>query len=336
VSRLAVVLDDYSLGTLPGLGEALAQSGALVLRSFRGMPNPQLLRRMPECQGAAVVGGPDRRGLIARLETATATLAAPVIAALPPGVAPTPELCGPGVVDVIPAGTARAAERVALMAAVPIVTRGARLVSSAPAVRPRPGPTSASSPPAARDWDLAEGAPQRVIGIASSTGGVWVLARLLGALRGRETVLIAQHLEGEFVPFFAEWLTSVSGMRTVVVSDPVPLEPGTAYLPAGGLDLHLDGERAASAAPISRFVPCADRLLRSLARTFGPRAAAAVLSGMGSDGAEGAAEVWRAGGRAVCQLPSTAVVPSMPESALRRAPGMIAVAPDALAEALVA
>ena len=332
--RLAVVLDDYALAALPGLGEGLARSGALVFRSFRGMPNPQLLRRMSDCQGAAVVGGPDRRGLVARLETATATLAAPVIAALPPGVAPTPDLRGPGVVDIVPAGTARAAERVALMAAVPIVRGGAR--TGAAASSAGPGMTSTSTPEPGRYPARRE--PERVIGVASSTGGVWVLARLLGALagRGREAVLIAQHLEGDFVPFFAEWLASVSGMHTAVVRDPVPLEPGTAYLPAGGLDLHVDGGRAASAPPVSRFVPCADRLLRSLARAFGPRAAAAVLSGMGSDGAAGAAEIWRAGGCAVCQLPSTAVIPSMPESALRRAPGIAALPPDALAEALVA
>ncbi len=333
MSRLAVVVDDYALAALPGLDGALAGAGALVLRSFRGLPNPQLLRRMPGCRGAAVVGGSDRRSLVARLETATATLGAPVIAALPRGVAPARDLRGPGVVDLVPAGTARAAERIALMAEVPIVTGGSRLVAStstAGAIEAPPR-TAAPSTPAGR-------APERVIGVASSTGGVWVLARLLGALagRGREAVLVAQHLEADFVPFFAEWLASVSGVRTVLVSDPVPLEAGAAYLAAGGLDLYVEDGRAASGAAVSRFVPCADRLLRSLARAFGPRGAAAVLSGMGSDGASGAAEVWRAGGQVVCQLPSTAVVPSMPESALRHAPGIAALPPEALAEALVA
>ncbi len=330
MSRLAVVLDDYALAALPGVDEALARTGALVLRSFRGLPNPQLLRRMPECRGAAVVGGPDRHGLVARLETATATLASPVIAALPRGVPPAPELRGPGVVDLLPAGTARAAWRVALMAEVPIVRGG--VARAAPAKADRPDPEMAVI---ARSAGCA---PERLIGVASSTGGVWVLARFLAALteRRREAVLVAQHLEGDFVPFFAEWLASVSGMRTVVVREPVPLEAGTAYVAAGGLDLHVDGGRAASGPATSRFVPSADRLLRSIAHAFGPRGAAVVLSGMGCDGAEGAAEVWRAGGRAVCQAPTTAVVPSMPEAALRRAPGMIALPPEALAAAVVA
>lgn len=336
MSRLAVVLDDYALAALPGVDDQLARSGALVMRSFRGTPNPHLLRRMPECRGAAVVGGPDARGLVARLETATATLAVPVIAALPPGVAPAPHLRGPGVVDLVPAGAGRAAERIALMAAVPIVTGAARVAMSALARPSRPVSSSAASVSAGST--PSSGAPLRVLGIASSTGGVWVLARLLGALAGRqrEAVLIAQHLEGDFVPFFAEWLTSVSGMPIVVVSEPVLVAPGKAYIAAGGLDLLVEGDHAVSMPSSSRFVPCADRLLRSIARTFGARGAAAVLSGMGSDGALGAGEVRDAGGRVVCQLPSTAVVPSMPESALRRAPGMLAVPPEALAEALVA
>jgi two-component system chemotaxis response regulator CheB len=55
---------------------------------------------------------------------------------------------------------------------------------------------------------------------------------------------------------------------------------------------------------------------------------------MGADGAAGLAEVVRAGGRGLCQDPATAVVPSMPESALRAAPGASAAAPDALAALL--
>ena len=55
MNRLAVVVDDYSLGVLPGLDAQLAHAGTMVLRSFRGLPNPQLLRRLPEYDGAAVV-----------------------------------------------------------------------------------------------------------------------------------------------------------------------------------------------------------------------------------------------------------------------------------------
>ena len=174
------------------------------------------------------------------------------------------------------------------------------------------------------------------IAVASSTGGVWVLASLLKALAigPSHAVLLAQHMEPEFVAFFAEWLTSASGWRTVLVDEAVPIESGRVYLAIGGRDLCVEGGQVVSASPQSRYIPNADRLLRTLAASFGVRATGAVLSGMGSDGAEGMAEIARRGGRTVCQLPSTSIVPSMPESAMRRAPGTVAVPPERIAAAL--
>jgi two-component system chemotaxis response regulator CheB len=332
-----VVIDDYALAAFPHLDRGLAEAGALVMRSFRGLPNPQLLRRFPGYRGAAVVGGSDRRSLLERLETATATLAAPVVAALPRGVLPGAELRGPGVVDLLPAGTPGAAERILLMAQVPIVSGGGR----APARRA--GTTSESRPPRARlDPHPAAtpgGAelPDRIVAVASSTGGVWVLAEVLRQLagRGRHAVLLAQHMEADFVPFFADWLATISSLRPALVGDPRAIEPGVVYLPRGGADLVVEGTRVTAASASSRFVPSADRLMRSAARHLGARCAGLVLSGMGSDGSEGLREVAAAGGRAVCQLPASAAVPSMPENALRRAPGAAAVAPEALADAVL-
>ena len=340
MSRLAVVVDDYALATLARLDQDLARAGAIVMRSFRGLPNPHLLRRLEGFQGAAVVGGADRGGLLARLETASATLGAPVIAALPRGVGPSAELRGPGVVDLLAAGTPRAAERIVLMAHVPIVSSAGRAAPS-----PRPGPPASTAAAATAGaqaparWTgagVADAPAERVIAVVSSTGGVWVLAALLRALggRGQEAVLVAQHMEPAFVPFFADWLGGVCGWRTVLVDEPTPIAPGTVYLAAGGRDLCVEGDRLVSAPPGSRLVPNGDRLLRSAAVAFGPLASGVVLSGMGSDGAAGLAELARRGGRAVCQMPSTASVPSMPESALRSTPGAAAVPPDALAAVL--
>jgi chemotaxis response regulator CheB len=366
VNRLTVVIDDYALAAIPGLDLQLAHAGAMVMRSFRGLPNPQLLRRLPDCDGAAVVSGTDLWGLVSRLERATATLSAPVIAVLPRGVQQSSELRGPGVVDLIPAGTLRAAERVVLMARVPIVSSGRGFtarkeqppqakVGPEPA-GPRASPTSGSAlgplearaqadariAPRAVPARTADGAPEtslppeRIVGVASSTGGVWILASLLKAMTGTrdQAVLVAQHMESEFVDFFADWLGSVSGWKTVLVDSATPIESGRAYLAVGGRDLCVEGGQVVSAAPSSRYVPCADRLLRTLGTCFGPRSTGVVLSGMGSDGAEGLAELARRGGAAICQTPETAIVPSMPESALRRARGAIAVLPDQLAAAL--
>lgn len=348
MSGLTLVVDDYALAALPTLDRDLAQAGAWVMRSFKGLPNPGLLRRF---RGAAVIGGPDRYGLLARLEAATTSLQAPVIAVLPKGCAPSAELRGPGVVDLLPAETLRAAERVLLMASVPIVSsqRGSPARTAPPArptpakgtVSPQPTLTPMASPVpanllAARSASLpSPDSNAELLAIASSTGGVWVLAALLRDLRPRDrAVVVAQHLEGEFVPFFAEWLQATSGWPTVVVDAAIPFAPGVVYVPAGGRDLVVEADRVASAPACSRYVPNGDRLLKSAAVALGPRAVGLILSGMGSDGAEGLSEVARRGGRTLCQDPASAVVGSMPECALRKTPGAASAPPERLAAAL--
>jgi len=328
---LAVVVDDYALAAVPGLDLELAREGALVMRSFRGIPGPHLLRGR---RGAAVIGGADRTGLLSRLERATASVSAPVIAILPPGVAPAPELRGPGVVDLVPAGSRGVGRRIVLMAGVPVVTAGRWSRPAEPARAADPLPPGVLSRPSDQLSSAqprpASGGGAEVIAVASSTGGVWVLAAMLRELpAGGRAVLVAQHMESEFVSFFAEWLQGASGWRTVVVSDSTPLDEGAVYLPAGGKDLVLDGGVLRAVAASSRFVPSADRLFSSAAH-LGPLATGLVLSGMGSDGAEGLAAIARRGGRALCQAPGTAVIPSMPECALARVPGAMAVPPGAL------
>jgi two-component system chemotaxis response regulator CheB len=345
MSGLTIVVDDYALDALPTLDRQLSQAGAWVMRSFKGLPNPGLLRRFT---GAAVIGGADRYGLLSRLEAATTSLSAPIIAVLPAGCSPCAELRGPGVVDLLPAGAGGAAERILLMARVPIVssTRFGPLRAPAPgrpapaATRPDPSLTPLASPVPSALAELRSSLPPpdpdaELLAVASSTGGVWVLAALLRDLRPRDrAVVIAQHLEGEFVPFFAEWLQGVSGWPTVLVDEPVPYARGVVYVPAGGRDLVVEAGRVLSAPACSRYVPNGDRLLRTAAAALGPRAIGLILSGMGSDGAEGLAELSRRGGRALCQDPATAVVPSMPESALRRTPAAFLAAPERLAATL--
>jgi two-component system chemotaxis response regulator CheB len=224
----------------------------------------------------------------------------------------------PGLVDVIPAGTRDAAKRILLMASVPIVSSGGR-----------PRMLQPGHPPVL----TSHASPENVVAIASSTGGSWVLAdTLLGFDRANAgPVLVAQHLEGEFVPFFAQWLEETTRWPVRIVDRLTPLTPGVVHIAEGGKDLCAARDGASSQKPNSHFVPSADRLFHTVSRAFGPQATGVVLSGMGSDGADGLAALVAHGGRAFCQAPSSAVIPSMPEQALQRARGAVAIPPALLA-----
>jgi two-component system chemotaxis response regulator CheB len=73
--------------------------------------------------------------------------------------------------------------------------------------------------------------------------------------------------------------------------------------------------------PVNGFRPSASVLLNSLAESFGQHALGLVLSGMGSDGADGLGAIYSAGGCTIVEDPDTAAVPGMPKQALAQASG---------------
>ncbi|MGC4121257.1 MAG: chemotaxis protein CheB [Myxococcales bacterium] len=192
---LAVALDDEALRVFPRLDVELAARGVRVLRSFASVPDGGLLGRVPECRGAVVVGGKSWDDLVRRLEQAAASTHVPIIGVLPSRAGARVELRWPGVVDLIPPDERRPAERVALMAQIPVVSKAGHAPPKVLAAEPAPRRASAPA--------------QWVVAVASSTGGAWVLSQLLRGLASAgcgDAVLVAQHLDAEFVPFFADWL----------------------------------------------------------------------------------------------------------------------------------
>lgn len=336
MTELAVWVDDYALRALPGVELELSRVPALVMRCFERLPNPSTVGQLGQYRQVAVVGGHDLGDVVRRVELAATSLRIGVIGALPAGVVAPRSLRGPGLLDLIPALTPTAAKRIALMAAVPIVSGRAQRSDELPASRPAVPPIGEGAP----RGELAGPVPARegtAVAIASSTGGCWVLAELLRSLDGRPIgpVLVAQHMDPEFLAFFARWLEGASGRRVVIVGGLTALADDTVYLAQGGCDLCVtDAGHAVSAPPSGRFIPSANRLFRTFAEAFGARGTAVVLSGMGEDGSEGSVAVVRHGGTALCQHPSTAIIPSMPSSAQRASPSVLALSPEALAAAL--
>jgi two-component system chemotaxis response regulator CheB len=193
----------------------------------------------------------------------------------------------------------RVAESVLLMAEVPVVRRH------------RYGPTRKAPV-------LLHGAHVDVVGIAASTGGPPALAHVLGSLPRDLPVplLFAQHIASGFTAGLVRWFGSVSTLRVGIAEDGDLPQPGRVYLPPDGCDLEVDREGHLRIPPsMGLHCPSGNKLLASLARTFGSRAAGFVLTGMGDDGAHGLLELKRAGGATYAQDEQSSVVFGMPQAA---------------------
>lgn len=186
-----------------------------------------------------------------------------------------------------------------------------RLMSEVPVVGRR-RPESPSLPATPSFAHRAE-----VVGLAASTGGPPALAKILGALPGDfPPVLVAQHIAPGFTPGLTRWLQSVVPLRIVqAVTGMVP-QPGTVTFAPDGHDLEVDLQGVLRVPRATGSVwPSGDRLLSSLAASFGPRAAGVVLTGMGEDGARGLLALRLKGGATFAQDAETSVVYGMPRVA---------------------
>jgi len=167
--------------------------------------------------------------------------------------------------------------------------------------------------------------PSLVIGLGASAGGVEALRAVVARLPAEldAAVCVVLHLPATGKSLLAPILDRATPLATAVAEDGEPLLAGRIYVAPA--DSHLLVERgriALSRGPKENGArPAVDPMLRSLAYGYGSRAVAVVLSGALGDGSAGAAAVAGAGGAVIVPDPPQAVVPSMPESALRAVGG---------------
>jgi two-component system chemotaxis response regulator CheB len=132
-------------------------------------------------------------------------------------------------------------------------------------------------------------------------------------------VLLVQHMPPVFTRQFAQRLDRLCALRVVEASDGTPLAPGTVHLAPG--DHHLvvraaqgrGPQTGLNQGPPENFCrPAVDPLFRSAVAAYDGAVLAVVLTGMGSDGRNGAGEIRAAGGTVLVQDQNTSVVWGMP------------------------
>lgn len=163
----------------------------------------------------------------------------------------------------------------------------------------------------------------RLIAIGASTGGTEAIREVLAQMPAdAPAIMIAQHIPAAFSAAFAERLNRHSKMTVVHVECDQPLLAGHAYLAPGGrhLRVHRSGARwhcrLCDDEPVRRHRPSVDALFESVAEHAGANASAALLTGMGDDGARGMLALRKAGAATFAQDEASSVVWGMPGAAV--------------------
>lgn len=165
------------------------------------------------------------------------------------------------------------------------------------------------------------------IGIGASAGGLEALSELFASLpntlQQKASFLVAQHLSPTHRSMLVQILSKQSVLPVLEAEDACIIQPGIIYITPPDSDIQIIGWRIRLSKPrlLQGPKPSVDLLLRSLSAEYKERAIAIILSGTGSDGAQGITAIKAHQGIAIIQNPETAKYDGMPLAALQT--GMI-------------
>ena len=169
---------------------------------------------------------------------------------------------------------------------------------------------------------LSFGTTEKIIAIGASTGGVEALTEIITQLPpDSPAVLVAQHMPVRFTSSLADRLDGKSHVAVATAQDGERVLPGHVYIAPGPdhLELSRSGAnyvcRYSGAPPVSGHRPSVDVLFNSVAQAAGANAVGLILTGMGSDGAQGLLRMRESGARTFGQDEATCVVYGMPRAA---------------------
>lgn len=206
---------------------------------------------------------------------------------------------------------AKLIEQVKLMSAVKVIRRGRSYMDEQykPPATEYPGTTS----------------PQEIeiVAIGSSTGGPAALYQILTALSADFPVpiVIVQHISFGFVEGLAGWLNAACALNVRVGKLGDWVESGCVYIAPDGAHMVVDRARRINLKetdPVDGFRPAINVLFDSIAETYGANALGVILTGMGSDGANGLQGLRAAGAMTIAQDEASCVVFGMPKEAIAR------------------
>ncbi len=185
-------------------------------------------------------------------------------------------------------------------------------------------------------------AGEKLIAIGASTGGTEAIRTFLQAMPiACPGIVIVQHMPEKFTRAFAERLNKDCAIEVKEAADGDRVLNGRALIAPGNHHLLVERNAASYLARIndgplvSRHRPSVDVLFRSVATAGGSHGVGVIMTGMGSDGAQGLLEMRDAGAQTIAQDESSCVVFGMPKEAISRGAALTILPLERIAEAVL-
>lgn len=186
------------------------------------------------------------------------------------------------------------------------------------------------------------GTPPELIVIGSSTGGVEALTQLFSKFpEDCPPTVVTQHMPAAFTKSLAGRLDAICKPKILEAENGKPLEKGHIYISPGGIaHTTIAGNvapriRFEQSDPVNGHLPSVDKLFQSAAKLSGKTVNAAILTGMGNDGAIGMLALNQNKAKTIAQDQQTSLVFGMPAAAIKLGAAAHILPLDNIANALI-
>lgn len=188
---------------------------------------------------------------------------------------------------------------------------------------------------------------RNVIAIGASTGGPRALEKLIGSFPVDipAAVLVVQHMPQGFTASLSKRLDAKSALRVKEAQEGDIVEEGTVLMAPGNYHMEIVRNKVNGFEEETVHLshgpkelgsrPSANVLFRSVASIYGSRVISLILTGMNCDGADGAEEIKKMGGKVIAEAQSSCVIYGMPGEVVRRNLADLVLPMDKMAEEII-
>jgi len=188
---------------------------------------------------------------------------------------------------------------------------------------------------------------RNVLAIGASTGGPRALEKLISSFPADipAAVLIVQHMPAGFTASLSKRLNLKTALRVKEAQEGDIVEEGTVLVAPGNYHMEIVQKIVNGRKKEIVHLSCSPRelgsrpsvnaLFRSIAPIYGSKIISLVLTGMNCDGADGAEEIRKMGGKVIAEAQSSCVIYGMPREIVRRKLADFVLPLDKMAEEII-